>query len=102
MVKVSGSKALFPKNLGSGEKRMGVTYNVMYSALEEMKTRLDLEPSLTWHSFRIGAATKGTRMGVSRNVLQKAGHWKSSAVDSYCHSEEAGVVLSRALAEARN
>ena len=100
-VKVTGTQILFPKNLGSSLKRMGVTYSVMYSALEEMKTRLDLEASLTWHSFRIGSATKDTKMGVSRNVLKKAGNWKSSAVDGYCCSDDAGVVLSRALADAR-
>ena len=82
-------------------KKMGVIYNVMYSALEEMKTRLDLEASLNWNSFRIGPATKGTKMGVSRNVLKKAGNWKSSAVDGYCRSDIAGVVQSSGRCQGR-
>ena len=99
--KVTGTQIFFPKNLGSSLKRMGVTYSVMYSALEEMKTRLDLEASLTWQSFRMGSATKDTRLGVSRNVLKKTGNWKSSAVDGYCRSDIAGVVQSSGRCQGR-
>ena len=99
--KVTGTQIFFPKNLGSSLKRMGVTYSVMYSALEEMKTRLDLEASLTWQSFRMGSATKATRLGMSRNVLKKTGNWKSSAVDGYCRSDIAGVVQSSGRCQGR-
>lgn len=77
-------------------KRMSVTYNMMYSVFEEMKTRLDLEAS-----FWMGSATKGTKRGVSRNVLKRDGMWKAGAVEVYCHEIEARVVISQALVEAK-
>ena len=76
-------------------KRMSVTYNMMYSFFEEMKTRLDLEAS-----FWMGSTTKGTKRGVSRNVLKRDGMWKAGAVEVYCHEIEARVVISQALVDA--
>ena len=76
---------------------MPVTYSMMYQALEAAKERLGLEESLTWHSFRIGSATKGTVLGVRRSVVKGAGKWKSNCVDLYCREDDAGLVLSRVL-----
>ena len=44
--------ALFPKSMDRGNRRVATTYGVMYAALEDMKQRLVLDGSLTWHSFR--------------------------------------------------
>ena len=49
---------VFPKNLDKGNKGVAVAYPMMYRGLEDMKGRLGLEDNLTWHSWRIGAATK--------------------------------------------
>jgi hypothetical protein len=94
---ISGDDALFPIELGKGSKRRAVTYNVMYASLVAMKTRLGMDKSLTWHSFRIGAATRGTLLGVRRNVIKRAGLWRSDAVDTYCRETNPGVILSLAL-----
>ena len=91
---VSGNDALFPIELGKGVKRRAATYNAMYASLEAMKTRLVVDKSLTWHSFHIGAATRGTSLGVRRNVIKRAGLWRSEAVDSYCRETKPGVILS--------
>ena len=92
---VSGSDALFPIEMGEGAKKRIVTYNAMYTSLEFRKERLGLEKSLTWHSWRIGAATRGTVVGVRRNII---GLWRSEAVDVCCRETNPGVVLSLALA----
>ena len=99
---VSAGDALFPIELGEGAKKRSVTYNAMYTSLESMKERLGLEKSLTWHSWRIGAATRGTALGVRRNIIKKAGLWRSEAVDVYCRETNPGVVLSLALANDEN
>ena len=95
---VSGTEALFPIELGEGAKKRGVTYNAMYASLEAMKERLGMEKSLTWHSWRIGGATRGTAFRVRRNVIKRAGLWRSEAADIYCRETNPGVVLSLALA----
>ena len=95
---VSGKQAVFPKSLGKGDKRVAVSYSILYQSLEDMKTRLGLDETLKWHSFRIGAATRGNGLGVRRTVVKAAGMWRSSVVDQYCREEEPGVVLSEALA----
>lgn len=89
--------ALFPKSLRNGAKLMPATYAVMYQALEGSKERLGLDPNLTWHSFRIGSATRGTMLGVRRSVVKGAGKWRSNCVDLYCREEDPGMVLSQAL-----
>ena len=94
---IFGEDALFPVESGRGRKRKAVSYNVMYSSLEEMKTRLGMNGNITWHSFRVGAATRGTSLGVRRNIIKKAGLWRSSAVDVYCRESNPGVLLSSAL-----
>jgi hypothetical protein len=43
---------------------VAATYAVMYQALEGAKERLGLYRNLTWHSFRIGFATRRTVLGV--------------------------------------
>ena len=91
--------ALFPKSLERGNKKVATTYGIMYQALEDLKQRLCLDGSLTWHSFRKGSATKGNKLGVRRTVLQGAGKWKSGVVDSYCVEMDPGCVLSQALAD---
>ena len=91
--------ALFPKSMDRGNRRVATTYGVMYAALEDMKQRLVLDGSLTWHSFRKGSATKGNRLGVRRTVLKGAGKWKSDIIDTYCVEQEPGCVLSQALAD---
>ena len=88
---------LFPASLTKGSKAAAVSYAVMYHSLEAMKKELNLGAGLTWHSFRIGSATRGTKLGVRRSVIKGAGMWRSSCVDVYCREEEAGVVLSREL-----
>ena len=92
-----GKDGLFPASLTKGSKEKAVSYAVMYHSLEALKKDLDLDPGLTWHSFRIGSATRGTKLGVRRSVIKGAGLCKSSCVDLYCREEEAGVVLSREL-----
>ena len=77
---------------------VAVSYSILYQSLEDMKTRLGLDETLKWHSFRIGAATRGNGLGVRRTVVKAAGMWRSSVVDQYCREEEPGVVLSEALA----
>ena len=94
---IDGGDALFPVELGRGKKRKAASYSVMYSSLEEMKTRLGMSGNITWHSFRVGAATRGTSLGVRRNIVKKAGLWRSSAVDTYCRETNPGVMLSLAL-----
>ena len=89
--------ALFSANLARGPKVVAVSYAVMYHSLESMKKELELDPGLTWNSFRIGSATRGTKLGVRRSVIKGAGMWKSQCVDVYCREEEAGVLLSREL-----
>ena len=91
-------QSLFPKNLGKGEKKVAVSYSRMYQSLESSKERLGLDASLKWHSWRIGAATRGNMLGVRRTVVKAAGLWRSSAVDIYCREANPGVVLSEALA----
>ena len=95
---VSDTDALFRIELGEGAKKRSVTYNTMYTSLEAMKERLGMEKSLTWHSWRIWAATRGTALGVRRNIIKRAGLWGSEAVDVYCRETNPGVVLSLALA----
>ena len=92
-----GKDGLFPASLTKGSKGIAVSYATMYNSLEALKKTLGLDPGLTWHSFRIGSATRGTKLGVRRSVLKGAGLWKSSCVDLYCREDEAGVVLSREL-----
>ena len=92
-----GKDGLFPASLTKGSKGKAVSYAAMYNSLEALKKGLGLDPGLTWHSFRIGSATRGTKLGVRRSVVKGAGLWKSSCVDLYCREEEAGVVLSREL-----
>ena len=89
--------SLFPRKLEGGSRVEAVSYSVMYKELEIAKTTLELDENLTWHSFRIGAATRGNALGIRRTVMKKAGNWKSDAVDIYCKELEAGIVLSKAL-----
>ena len=69
----------------------------MYQALEGVKVSLCLDKNLTWHSFRIGSATRGNILGVRRSVVKGAGKWKCGCVDLHCREEEPGMVLSRFL-----
>ena len=94
---ISGRDALFPVELGRGVKRKAVSYSIMYSSLQSVKTRLGMDENITWHSYRVGAATRGTSLGVRRNVIKRAGLWRSSAVDMYCRESNPGVLLSLAL-----
>ena len=96
---LKGNDFLFSKNLKKGARSVAATYAVMYQALEGAKERLGLDRNLTWHSFRIGFATRGTVLGVIRSVVKGAGKWRSGCVDLYCREEEPGVVLSRALVD---
>jgi hypothetical protein len=91
--------AMFPKALDRGNRMVSATYGLMYRALEDLKQRVGLEASLTWHSFRKGSATKANKLGVRRTVLKGAGKWKSDAVDGYCEEIEPGCIFSLALAD---
>ena len=88
-----------PKNLGKGRKEVPTIYPVMYKELEVMKGKVGLQGNLTWHSWRIGSATRGNQLGVRRTSIKAAGLWKSQAVDGYCREEAAGLALSQALAD---
>ena len=90
---------VFPKNVGKGGKGMPTTYPTMYKELEVMKVKVGLQGNLTWHSWRIGSASRGNQLGVRRTSIKAAGLWKSQAVDVYCQEEAAGLVLSQALAD---
>ena len=76
-----------------------MTYPIMYKELDEMKVRVGLQGNLTWHSKRIGSASRGNKLGMRRTSIKAAGLWKSDAVDTYCQEEAAGLVLSQALAD---
>jgi hypothetical protein len=96
---LKGNDCLFPKNLKKGARSVAATYAVMYQASEGAKERLGLDRNLTWHSFRIGSATRGIVLGVRWGVVKGAGKWRSGCVDLYCREKEPGVVLSRALVD---
>ena len=49
---------------------MAVSYAVMYHSLEALKKKLELDDGLPWHSFRIGSATRGAKLGVTRSVIK--------------------------------
>ena len=89
---------VFPKNLEKGSKAVLVAYPMMYRGFEDIKVRLGLHANLTWHSWRIGSASRGNRLGVRRTSIKAAGLWKSDAVDTYCQEEAPGLLLSQALA----
>ena len=90
---------LFPRVFGSRvkDKHRCVTYAISYKWLQLAKNKLDLEDGLTWHCFRIGAANRGSKLGVSRGIIKEAGFWRSEAVDLYIRQECPGLVLSEAL-----
>ena len=44
--------------MGIGGKGVPVTYPIMYKELDEMKVRVGLQGNLTWHSRRIGSASR--------------------------------------------
>ena len=90
---------VFPKNLGNGGKGVPITYPTIYKELEDMKSRVGLQGNLTWHSWRVGSATRGNQLGVRRTSIKAAGLWKSQAVDGYCQEKAAGLVCSQALAD---
>ena len=79
------------------DRKVCVSYAVAYRCLEKLKTELGLSAGLTWHCFRIGAASRGAQLGVSRGMIKEAGLWKSEVVDLYMRLENPGVVLSEAL-----
>ena len=68
-------------------------------ALKQLKAecRLMGVPELTMHAGRIGGAMAAAQCGVSREIIKKAGGWKSGAVDTYIRVEEPGVVASREM-----
>ena len=68
--------------------------------MESLKRKLSLDPRITLHLPRVGSATDGARLGLSRSVLMRAGHWNSNVVDSYTQVDSPGVGLSRMLLEA--
>ena len=72
---------------------------VVNKELEEMKVKVGLPGNLTWHSWRIGSASRGNQLGVRRTSIKAAGLWKSQPVDICCQEEAAGLVLSQALAD---
>ena len=56
---------MFPKSLRV--KSMAASYAMMYQAPEGAKEKLGLDKNLTWHSFWIGSATRGSVLGVRHN-----------------------------------
>ena len=53
-----------------GSKAAAVSYAVIYHSLEAMKEELNLDAGLTWYSFRLESATRGTKLGVRRSVIK--------------------------------
>jgi hypothetical protein len=62
------------KNLKKGARSVADTYAMMYQALEGAKERLGWDRNLTWHSFRIGSATRGTVLGGETECSERS--WK--------------------------
>ena len=92
---------LFPKVKGNClDRKKYLGYAAGFKILENLKRKLSLNPRLTLHSPRVGSATDGARLGVSRSVLMQAGHWNSNVVDRYTQVDSPGVGLSRMLLEA--
>ena len=59
----------------------------------------------TWngHSFRRGAATWATEMGLSENEIQTLGRWKSNAYKTYIeYSDRERILLSKRFQTSRN
>ena len=61
------------------DRKKYLGYAAGFKILENLKRKLSLNPRLTLHSPRVGSATDGARLGVSRSVLMQAGHWNSNA-----------------------
>ncbi|XP_069111803.1 uncharacterized protein [Argopecten irradians] len=61
-----------------------VTYSYFCKSLQAVLKFLQLDTRVyKGHSFRIGAATTASQLGVPQTILQKYGRWKSDAVRSY-------------------
>ena len=60
-------------NLAKGSRAVTVSYAVIYHSSEAMKQKYELDEALTRHSFWIGSANKGTKLGVSRSLIKEAG-----------------------------
>ena len=69
------------------DKKKYMGYAAAFSTLESLKTELTLNQKLTLHSPRVGAATEGSKLEISRSMLMEAGHWRSGAVDTYIQVE---------------
>ncbi|CAG2221488.1 unnamed protein product [Mytilus edulis] len=61
-----------------------VSYAFFSASLKAVLNFVGLNtPVYKGHSFRIGAATSGAAKGVSLEVIQQMGRWKSNAVKNY-------------------
>ena len=95
---------LFPKLKADRSNREGVSpiwncsmsYNQGRQQFKDKCRELSLS-QFDLHSFRIGGASEGARLGVDRNIIKKAGNWKSSAVDLYIRPEHADLAVCKTL-----
>ena len=92
---------LFPRLRGSknGVVAVGskaVAYSTALADLKQVNRRLGM-PNLTLHSSRIGGATEGIAVGVSRDNIRVRGGWRSSAMDVYIKPTNAGIVFNDAM-----
>ena len=76
-----------------------VTYGMARAQLEKEKEVLGLDSTITWHSGRIGSASRAAEKGVSRDTIKKCGHWVSDAVDLYTRVDNPGIIMSDRLLE---
>ena len=65
---------------------VAIGYDTIRKQFKSMCVDLGL-PELDIHSCRIGGASEASRLGAPREVVKKAGGWRSAAVDGYIRPE---------------
>ena len=92
---------LFPKPGKGGKclKQKCLEYSAAFRGLAALKDEFGLDSKVSLHSPRIGGATRSAELGVSRNVIKKAGMWRSEVVDTYMCVDKPAELVSKALLE---
>ena len=92
---------LFPKPGKGGKclKQKCLEYSAAFRGLAALKEEFGLDSKVSLHSPRIGGATRSAELGVSRNVIKKAGMWRSEVVDVYMCVDKPAELVSKALME---
>ncbi len=70
-------------NLFCHSDKSPVSYYWYKSRFAVLVKLADLDPALTTHSARVGAATYAATAGYSEEEIKRMGRWVSSAVKSY-------------------